>query len=769
MSPRLSTFHAACVGSALFVSVLLATVPAGACGPYPYYLEASYPYGPEDPEIYVAGALGLIQADWDERELWIAYRHLRGLSVPADPLLLKGLDHRWMEPRADHDEVSDPHAAWREARRRFASIVPWEHDPRWTERTTLVRSGAYEYHYYFDNCLDDGFRHALQTWQARAQTYGAESREVAEWVRGQDLVFANCEQGEHLPEPLDASWPLQLRQDRDYQIAAAHFYAGRAVDAAALFRAIAADPRAERRDLADYLVARALARAGHLPAAVEHLETLLDDPPGPFDDAARGLFTHLLYRSDPERFLRRVTERLAAADLPSHDKPRPWRPSPLDQDLEDLSFALGWQRGVLLERRRETLDPQFVGPPQSTWPPLAADATEPEDLRAWIQVLRRRANPWGEPPDLDELITHAETTGQVHWWLAAAVIAEPRVSEDGPTTRCSPQQAGRLLDLAPDPAVVTPAAAFAVDYHRLRLRAELEPTDPALPELLAALAARAPTQSDRNRIALTRARLAPDLATFVEWSVHRPAAAGWEFVQVVQEETLQPEEKAVLFPDAVAALNAASPQVLLDLARSPALPEPQRARLSAVGWVRALVLGRRDLLMEHAPVLADYVPALKNDLTAWPDLPPAEQDFAAALLVLKAPGFEPYVHHAAGWVSGLTEGPFSTQSWWCAGILAAPSTRTDVAGDGARWLSGLGDDGGAELPAAVPFLGPTILKFAEQNPADSRVPEALHRLVRATRYGCGSGHGEISRTAFRLLHRRYPESEWTRRTPYWFD
>jgi hypothetical protein len=41
--------------------------------------------------------------------------------------------------------------------------------------------------------------------------------------------------------------------------------------------------------------------------------------------------------------------------------------------------------------------------------------------------------------------------------------------------------------------------------------------------------------------------------------------------------------------------------------------------------------------------------------------------------------------------------------------------------------------------------------------------------VRATRYGCGgSKSGEISHAAFRLLHERYPKSEWTARTPYWF-
>lgn len=54
---------------------------------------------------------------------------------------------------------------------------------------------------------------------------------------------------------------------------------------------------------------------------------------------------------------------------------------------------------------------------------------------------------------------------------------------------------------------------------------------------------------------------------------------------------------------------------------------------------------------------------------------------------------------------------------------------------------------------------------------DERLPETLHLAVRSTRYGCrrDGGHGAYSRTAFRKLHDAYPKSEWTRRTPYWFD
>jgi hypothetical protein len=54
---------------------------------------------------------------------------------------------------------------------------------------------------------------------------------------------------------------------------------------------------------------------------------------------------------------------------------------------------------------------------------------------------------------------------------------------------------------------------------------------------------------------------------------------------------------------------------------------------------------------------------------------------------------------------------------------------------------------------------------------DRYLPETLHLAVRSTRYGCrrASGHKEYSYGAFTRLHALYPDSEWARMTPYWFD
>ena len=49
--------------------------------------------------------------------------------------------------------------------------------------------------------------------------------------------------------------------------------------------------------------------------------------------------------------------------------------------------------------------------------------------------------------------------------------------------------------------------------------------------------------------------------------------------------------------------------------------------------------------------------------------------------------------------------------------------------------------------------------------------EALALAVRTTRYGCYSDgpHGAYSKAAWRELHRRFPDTDWAKRTRYWFN
>ena len=68
------------------------------------------------------------------------------------------------------------------------------------------------------------------------------------------------------------------------------------------------------------------------------------------------------------------------------------------------------------------------------------------------------------------------------------------------------------------------------------------------------------------------------------------------------------------------------------------------------------------------------------------------------------------------------------------------------------------------------YLAESVIKYAGANPKDERVLEALHLAVQATRYAGSRDEktGDYSRRAFEILHRRYPSSKWTGKTPYWY-
>jgi len=73
------------------------------------------------------------------------------------------------------------------------------------------------------------------------------------------------------------------------------------------------------------------------------------------------------------------------------------------------------------------------------------------------------------------------------------------------------------------------------------------------------------------------------------------------------------------------------------------------------------------------------------------------------------------------------------------------------------------------LGAAPNYIAQQVIQWANRTPADPRVPEALHLAVKTTRYGCtDKDSGRWSKAAFDLLHRKYPNTTWAKKTPHWF-
>jgi hypothetical protein len=83
----------------------------------------------------------------------------------------------------------------------------------------------------------------------------------------------------------------------------------------------------------------------------------------------------------------------------------------------------------------------------------------------------------------------------------------------------------------------------------------------------------------------------------------------------------------------------------------------------------------------------------------------------------------------------------------------------------------------AKLGKSPELLIRFTLDYAQGHPEDALVPEALHQSVRQTRFArnyCGpyeeegKARSELSKQAFRLLHRKYKKTEWAKKTPHHF-
>ena len=77
----------------------------------------------------------------------------------------------------------------------------------------------------------------------------------------------------------------------------------------------------------------------------------------------------------------------------------------------------------------------------------------------------------------------------------------------------------------------------------------------------------------------------------------------------------------------------------------------------------------------------------------------------------------------------------------------------------------------SRVASGARLLSERVIEWANQTqPGDGEAAEALYRAVVTTRYSCQrqGSHEEYSKAAYRLLHGKFKDSEWTTKTPYWY-
>jgi hypothetical protein len=740
------------------VIVVLAAPSIYGCGPW--FDEAVFIPGgvpqTSQPE-FAAGKLGILLPTMRRSYLIVAYRYLSGMKLTADQQR-EAIDvwNRNMGPTpppfADQHPASD---AWLKARERVEGVARLEPVSMYAP---VVEEQPYQ---TFLNCPDDAFKTAERTLDARAQKYGIGSIAVKEWLAAQDQVFANCDGGAGtIPAVLQSSDRL-LQADRNYQIAAALFYERRFDEAARAFESVAKDRASPWAGYGEYLAARAMVRNATLSsadygkldkeglrAAQAKLEVVVHDPKTDASRAAaQRLLDYIRFRTEPEK---RVVELELMITRPD--------PGPdFKQHLWDYVM-------------------------------LVSQGEQEEDLSDWVKTFytdRTYEHPLGvsrtaAQEDAKHAMERWREEKSAAWLIAALNLADPKEAS-----------AAELLKAAGQVPAASPAYT-SVRYYALRLMARGKEQEAARKELDRWLSRPDDelAHGTRNLFNDERLRLSTNLADFLSHAAETPAQVGVDMgdglpdvdeEQELTERGKQDKEKAFFNDYSAEILAQRMPlEVLVESAKSEALPAPLRRELARSTWTRAALLGNMAAADQLQPLIAEL------DKPLWTMMEPfrsaktkEEKRFAAMFVTLRNPGLSPYVR--TGLLRSATLGEIDNyrDNWWCEPMKDGGgrfrADRDPSVPDPAFLLGSevaqLKEENVklADVAVAPNILAAEVLTFAQSHPDDERVPQALHLVVRSTRYGCTDAETtKWSEKSFRLLHEHYPKSEWTMKTKYYY-
>jgi hypothetical protein len=743
---------------------LLSNPPAlSSCGPFVPTAAFTFWKIPEDAAgRFARGELGIIQPRFPRFYLIIAYRYLAGFGLNAEEReALFGPQPATQNPFSS--QVSEGLGQWEKARDRVTGsgtshgITPYK---------TITGDN---YYIAFVNCNDDAFANAAKTLEDRIRSASVQSPAVKDWVAAQDQVFTNCSGGPAIPASLGSDATPLAQADRAYQIAAANFYAGTLDVAEQMFRAIGDNRGSPWSAGAPYLVARALVRKAtlgvkgqgvdreKLTAAEAYLQSILNDPArSAVHPAARRLLDYVRVRLHPAERVRELARALVQQNAQAT----------ILQNSTDYRYLYD-----------EFEEGRFGG-----WQALPAD----DELTSWIGSFQHDA------PDAANKAAAEWRAKQTPPWLVAALAT---AGSGQPGTDDMIAAARKIKQDSPAYATAT--------FHAIRLLIDSKHVTEArewLDHVLAADAATLPTSSV-NMFRAERMNVAANWDEFLKYAVRIPAGTFTGFQQygnadIDGEDASYPEgvtpRQAAFDADAGKILNEQIPlEMLLDAARRDTLSKHLRREIAATGWVRSVLLGDEGAAKNLATLLQELEPDLKAPLQTYLNASDAEsRNFAAVFLMLRFPGMRPYVQAGFGRLTPTGKLDELRDNWWCpfkpvpdsppdyyrvSSVLGAPLLV--LYPDGAPKAQFLTPEqrsrGESEwsrltaMPAAPEYLGAQTVAWVGSHPSDPRAAEALHLAVRAVRYGCGARAG-ASKAAFQLLHSRYPNSEWARKTKYWY-
>lgn len=742
------------------LTVLLNTPSAFACGPS--FVEPIFTFvnRPENFADFAKGNLGIIQPKLFRSTLVVSYRLFNDL--PFSEAEQKELVRNWQAEyeAVDANETTKKTAIehWLAARKKVTGDAAANVNPE--------RSNPSNYSSFL-NCTSGAFDTATKTLNARLEKLSADDANIKEWLKGQDMVFADCSDGKDIPSEVAKDAPDWLKDDRAYQIAAAYFYTMQYDAAYKRFSQLANNSASTWHDTATYVLARiALRQANallgdseqqakmqsHYQTAAEQLNKVLADKNlSAFHLSAQSLLNMVLYRTQPEALHSALTKKLTD----KNDNPT------FFQDLTDYRY--------LLDR---VSDDGYVESDK----PLFPKFRQSSDLTDWIFTVQSK-----EKDAYSHALEKWQATKNTAWLIAALMKA----NSDSP-------EVAQLITAAK--AIDKTSAAFLnATYHLVRLQTALGQIDEARNTLDSILADTSLNLSAKNLLLSERMILAKDLAEFVKFS--QRTAAHFSYDQI-ENQLIDPNEpltdgtekwfKRIMFDeDATLIMNTKMPlAVLTDMALHAELPDYLRNRVVLSAWVRAVILNDEDTAIKLLPALNKAYPELKTSIISYNKAQSGKAKlYEATLCMLKNPAMRPLVDHGMGRITAFNDIDSFRDNWWCRAYsftnqypeiegvtqpapVIAPVFLTK------EQLAAAKAENDKIVQIAVSgsdYLANKTSEWAAFAPNDKRLPEGLALAVRATRYGCDTCNTtKASKAAFDTLRERFANSEWKKKTPYWF-
>ena len=730
------------------------------CGPVFFAPEFISSRQPEDVDAYVAGKLGVPLRTYKPLYAYIAYRYLSGqpLTVQERSLVTAPPAGYSVWRGADLDDAVKP---WMEARAAVPGLPPSPKFEMWKE------VGNYQ---TIVNCTPDAFKTAARTLLDRVAKHGGSSADVKEWVAGQDRVFLQCSGGNPgsfgtppqpvspLPTDVEASAPAWLKQDRAYQIAAANFYAGNFDVAHTRFLAVGGDASSPWQPWGKYLAGRSMIRQATLnPASADQpydpkvlakaemeLKQVLGDPKlQPVHEATKQILGFVDFRLHPEQREKQLGAQLAQAhgDLG------------FQQDLKDF---------ILLVKNSD--DPvSDLGRWMAAF--RATAAVDPEEKEAPPQVKVSPIDEWKKRKTLP--------------WLVLA-ISDAKWKDDA-----KDELIIEAKKVSPD----SPAYATLV-YQEARLSAA--PEARKLLDDFLSKHGNGVSLSTRNLFLRKRLDVANDFDDFLAHAQRRPAATASDgYIDQFEDfcrvgDKNEACERAYFDAQAATVMDVMPLSNWLKAMDDKSFEKRLRQELAFTTWCRAVLAEEWPTAEQAAKALKQEMPETAEYLDPYLNAKdPGERRFAATFAILHWPGIKPSLVDQTLRDTPLNELNDFRMNWWCS--LSRGESLTADEAKAARGemppeelasniltpddlKKGISDRRKIEEAENAPnYLEPTVLAWAKAHKDDPRVPEALHLAVTAGHLSCSTeATAEYSKQAFNLLHKNYPNSEWAKKTKYWY-